>query len=127
MNVNNMYLVSNLNKNIYMKILKEYNLSKDHYNRLSVLRLLKSLYDLKQSEHIWNKKFKAILVFINFKSISADNCIFVNYNTNIIIFLYVDNLLLFTRKLSAIDDVKQLLKKHFKMKDLDKSDIILSI
>ena len=41
--------------------------------------------------------------------------------------LYIDNLLLFTRKLSAIDDVKQLLKKHFKIKNLDESNMILSI
>ena len=52
MNMNNTYLVSDLNKNIYMKILKEYSLLKDYYNRLSVLRLLKSLYSLKQLEYI---------------------------------------------------------------------------
>ena len=52
MNINNMYLVSNLNKNIYMKILKEYSLLKDYHDKLSVLRLLKSLYSLKQSEYI---------------------------------------------------------------------------
>ena len=30
-----------------MKILKEYSLSKDYYNELPALRLLKSLYSLK--------------------------------------------------------------------------------
>ena len=127
MNINSTYLVSNLNKNIYIKILKEYSLLKDHYDKSSALRLLKSLYSLKQSEYIWNKKFKVTLIFINFKSISTNNCVFINYDTDIIIFLYVNNLLLFTRKLSAIDNIKQLLKRYFKMKNLDKSDIILSI
>ena len=47
-----MYLVSDLNKNIYIKILKEYNLLKDHCDESLVLRLLKSLYSLKQSEYI---------------------------------------------------------------------------
>ena len=47
MNINNMYLVSDLNENIYMKILKEYSLLKDHYDKSLVLRLLKSLYSLK--------------------------------------------------------------------------------
>ena len=122
-----MYLVSDLNENIYMKILKEYNLLKDYHDKLLILRLLKSLYNLKQLEHIWNKKFKAALVFISFKLISADNCVFVNYNTDVIISLYINNLLLFARKLSAIDNIKWLLKKHFKMKNLDKSDTILSI
>ena len=125
--MNNAYLADNLNKNIYMKILKEYNLSKDYCDKLLALRLLKSLYSLKQLEYIWNKKFKAVLVFISFELISADNCVFINYNTDVIISLYIDNLLLFTRKLSTIDNIKQLLKRHFKMKNLDKSNIILSI
>ena len=110
-----------------MKIFKEYSLLKDHHDKSSVLRLLKSLYSLKQSEHIWNKKFKAALIFMSFKSISTDNCVFINYNTDVIISLYIDNLLLFARRLSAIDDVKWLLKRHFKIKNLDKPDTILSI
>ena len=52
MNVNNAYLVCNLNENIYMKILKEYNFLKDHYDKLLALRLLKNLYSLKQLECI---------------------------------------------------------------------------
>ena len=127
MNVDNVYLTDNLNENIYMKILKEYSLLKDYHDRLLMLRLLKSLYDLKQSEYIWNKKFKAALIFIDFESISADNCVFINYNTSVIIFLYIDDLLLFARKLSAIDNVKWLLKRHFKIKNLDKFNMILSI
>ena len=47
MNMNNIYLADDLNKNIYMKILKEYNLSKDYCDKSSALRLLKSLYSLK--------------------------------------------------------------------------------
>ena len=127
MNMNNMYLADDLNEDIYMKILKEYSLSKDHCGESPALRLLKSLYSLKQSEHIWNKKFKAALIFMSFKSISTDNCVFVNYDTGVMISLYINNLLLFARKLSAIDNTKWLLKRHFKMKDLDEPDMILGI
>ena len=35
-----------------MKILKEYSLLKDHHDKSLVLRLLKSLYNLKQLEYI---------------------------------------------------------------------------
>ena len=52
MNINNIYLANDLNKNIYIKIFKEYNLLKDHCNELLVLKLLKSLYNLKQLEYI---------------------------------------------------------------------------
>ena len=47
-----MYLISDLNENIYIKILKEYSLLKDHYNESLVLKLLKNLYSLKQLKHI---------------------------------------------------------------------------
>ena len=104
--MNNIYLADDLNKNIYIKILKEYNLLKDHYDESSALRLLKNLYSLKQLEYIWNKKFKVTLIFMSFKSISTDNCVFINYNTDVMISLYINDLLLFTRKLSAIDNIK---------------------
>ena len=64
---------------------------------------------------------------MSFKLINTDNYIFINYDTDVMISLYIDNLLLFTRKLSAIDNIKQLLKKHFKIKNLDKFNMILSI
>ena len=50
--MNNMYLADDLNKNIYIEILKEYSLLKDHHDKLLALRLLKNLYSLKQSECI---------------------------------------------------------------------------
>ena len=48
--MNNVYLTNNLNENIYMKIFKEYSLLKNYCDKSLVLRLLKSLYNLKQLE-----------------------------------------------------------------------------
>ena len=50
MNVNNIYLVNNLNKNIYIEMFKKYSLLKNYYNKLLILKLLKTLYNLKQLE-----------------------------------------------------------------------------
>ena len=50
MNINNIYFISNLNKNIYIKIFKKYSLSKNSHSKSLVLKLLKNLYNLKQSE-----------------------------------------------------------------------------
>ena len=50
--MNNAYLTDDLNENIYIKILKEYNLLKDHCDKSPALRLLKNLYNLKQLECI---------------------------------------------------------------------------
>ena len=52
MNMNNTYLADDLNKNINIKIFKEYNLLKDCHDKSSALRLLKCLYSLKQLDYI---------------------------------------------------------------------------
>ena len=127
MDVNNTYLTKNLDEEIYMKLSKEYNLSKNYSYNSPVWKLHKSLYDLKQSEWIWNKWFKSVLTDMSFEPISTNNCVFINFDIRVIISLYVDNLLLFTKKVKAIENVKWQLKNHFRMKDLDESDIILSI
>ena len=127
MDVDNAYLAGHLNEEIYMELPQGYTLPKGYKGRSPALKLLKGLYGLKQSGRIWNKKFKAALADMSFRPISADNCVFANFDTAVIISLYVDDLLLFTKRMSAIEDVKQQLKKHFKMKDLGEPDTILGI
>ena len=127
MDVNNVYLTENLDKEIYMKLPKEYNLPKNYSCNLPVWKLCKGLYGLKQSGRIWNKRFKSALTDMGFGPISADNCVFINFDIRVIISLYVDDLLLFVKKVKAIENVKWQLKNHFRMKDLDELNIILSI
>ena len=52
MNVDNAYLADHLNEKIYMKLPQRYTLSKSYKSRSPALKLLKELYDLKQSDCI---------------------------------------------------------------------------
>jgi len=59
----------------------------------------------------------------------SDKCIYYKYNKNIctIIFVYVDDLLIFGSNIPTINSVKSLLGNNFDMKDLGETDVILGI
>ena len=44
---------------------------------------------------------------------SEDNFIFINENLKVIIALYIDNLLIFLKKMNAVTDVKMKLQKMY--------------
>ena len=52
MNVDNAYLTGHLNKEIYIELSQGYTLSKSYKSRSPALKLLKELYNLKQSDCI---------------------------------------------------------------------------
>ena len=67
MNVVGAYLNSELNEMIYMKQLSSY---KDETNYIYRLRC--SLYGLKQSGAIWNKKLNSEFISLGFTQLIAD-------------------------------------------------------
>ena len=64
---------------------------------------------------------------MKFKKFSDNNFIFLNRKSEVVIALYVDNLLLFDRNLETIKDVKQCLQTVYKMKNLSETKICLRI
>lgn len=125
MDVPNAYLKGELEEEIYMEapeglILP---LGQEHW----VLRLKKGLYGLKQSGREWNKKISKFLHSIGYTTISGDNCVFFNPVTRVIIGLYVDDLLIFSKSKTAIKEVKTLLNNEYKMKDLGPAQYVLGI
>ena len=86
MDVPNAYLRGSLDEEVYMEIPEGLDLPPDTPKGM-VLRLLKGLYGLKQSGRIWNKKIRTFLISIGFSQLTADNCVFINHPTNVIISL----------------------------------------
>jgi hypothetical protein len=85
-----------------------------------VCKLLKSLYGIKQASRIWHLLVKKILLKFGFIQYHADYCIFIYVKDDkiIIISLYVDDILMFSCHIILIDEIKALLSKNFKIKDL---------
>ena len=125
MDVPNAYLKADLEEIIYMEMPE--GLTPPPGYEDCVLRLRKGLYGLKQSGREWNKRISKFLRSIGYKTLTGDNCVFVNQTSHVIIALYVDDLLIFSKSKTAIKDVKELLNLEYKMKDLGPAQYVLGI
>ena len=94
-----------------------------------VCRLLKSLYGLNQAPKQWHEKFDKTLTSAWFAVNEADTCVYYRYggDKGVILYLYVDDILIFGTRIDVINDVKEYLSKNFDMKDLGQADVILNI
>jgi len=94
-----------------------------------VCRLLKSLYDLKQTPKQWHEKFNNTLTSARYAVNEADTSVYYRYGggKGVILCLYVDDILIFGTSIDEINDVKSFLSQNFDMKDLGEADVILNI
>ena len=99
-------------------------------------RLVRSLYRLKQAGQVWNRTFAHTMKKkLGFTTIHSDVGVYVLHhhhkrgdaNMDMILILYVDNLLLLGEDLSKIKDVKHQLGKLYQMKDLGPTSSYLGI
>ena len=110
--VPNAYLKADLEEIIYMEMPE--GLTPPPGFEDCVLRLRKGLYGLKQSGREWNKRISKFLRSIGYKNLTGENCVFVNQTSHVIIALYVDDLLIFSKSKTAIKDIKKLLNRESK-------------
>ena len=94
-----------------------------------VCKLLKSLYGLKQAPKQWHEKFDRTLTSAGFVINEADRCVYYRHggSEDVILCLYVDDILIFGTSINVINEVKSFLSKCFDMKDLGEADVILNI
>ena len=85
-----------------------------------VCKIKKSLYGLKQAPREWYSKMDAFLLSQNFQSCKSDKNVYLQqyYGNLIIIFLYVDDLLITGSTVSSISSIKTTLHNAFEMSDL---------
>ena len=85
-----------------------------------VVRLLHSIYGLRQASHVWNNLLDAELAKLGYKQIHADFCIYVYRDGDVICFLavYVDDMALPGTDCSVMAEHKCLLSLCFKIRDL---------
>ena len=139
MNIETIFLNTDLDIKIYMKMsdkmndhVKEFLQSKDldsnnYHNLKSVLCLYKSLYELKQSSCEWNKNIDVKLKRLDFHQSEADLSLYILiFENNCFILLYVNDILL-VESTKRILKIKQMIHSLYKMKDLDPATLFLSI
>ena len=125
MDVVTAFLNGKLEEEIYMEQPDGYvHPGKEHL----VCKLQKSLYGLKQSPRCWNTAFREFMEQIHFKQSTADPCIDVRtVDVMAIIAVYVDDLIVMTKTLEEMQQIKKSLASHFQMKDMGKLHYCLGI
>ena len=133
MDVKLAYLHGVLDEEIYMEQPEGF-IAKGEENK--VCRLIQSLYGLKQAGQVWNRTFAhTIKKKLGFNTIHSDAGVYILHchhkrgdsNMDMILILYVDDLLILGEDLSKIEDVKHQLGKLYQMKDLGPASSYLEI
>jgi Reverse transcriptase (RNA-dependent DNA polymerase) len=86
-----------------------------------VCMLKKNLYGLKQAPRQWYKKFDSFMMSHGYQRTKADPCVYFKRLANgkfIILFLYVDDMLIAGHDTQMIDMLKKEMSKSFDMKDM---------
>ena len=101
----------------------------DHFGPDLVLKLIKSLYGLKQAGRQWHKKLDSVLKSLSFTLVQCDNSIWVykKHNTRIIIPVYVDDMTIACKDPKEYLHIKDELAKHFKLHDLGPTSFLLGV
>lgn len=101
----------------------------DYKNPSHVCKLQKSIYGLKQAPRAWYKVISKVLSDMSFKKSVADNGIFIgNYQGHkIYLAMYVDDIVMASTSITAVENVKAKLNSEFDMKDLGALRHILGI
>jgi hypothetical protein len=123
------YLYGSLDSDIYMKVHDEISVLNTNANRnMYCVKLVKSLYGLKQSRRMWYNRLKEFLLNKGYSNIDDGLCVFIRKSTTgfCIISVYVNDLYIIGHA-KDIDEACNHLKKEFEMKDLGKTKFCLGL
>lgn len=84
----------------------------------NVCKLNRSIYGLKQSSREWNKKLENALKSFGLRKSQVDPCVYFSNNIDLILAIYVDDILIFWKDEEKKNELKKSLSTVFKMKDM---------
>lgn len=94
-----------------------------------VCKLNRPLYGLKQAGREWYQTLNEYLHSINLRKSPLNPCVYISQDNsaNVILIVYVDDILVAAKNLEELIKIKKVLKNKFKMNDLGKVTNILGI
>lgn len=112
MDVVTAFLNGELKEEVYLKPPPGWKLPKD-----TVWRLQKALYGLKQAPRVWYEKLRARLLEWDFRISPFDPCVFIHDKREIILGIWVDDMLIIAKNQEALNYIKTKMVETFEMKD----------
>lgn len=123
LDVKSAYLYANLDCELYMWQPQGFvDKDKPEY----VCKIQKAIYGLHQSGRQWFLEIDKKLRSLGFKSLQWVNCVY-TYNTDLILLLYVDDIVLMGRNMKIIEDVLKVIRSNFEVKELGKTQKLLGV
>lgn len=107
------FLQGELHEEIYMQQPEMYN-----DGTKQVCRLNRAIYGLKQAGREWNMKLEAALKSFGFEKSKMDPCVYFIKGNQLILAIYVDDILIFWKDEAQLKEIKRALGSAFKMKDM---------
>lgn len=122
--VESAFIYAPLSEVVYMHPHPAMNLPPGH-----CVRLLKSLYGLRQSPRNWNTHLHDFITHIGLRQSKLDHCIYIGIiNTHtVLIAVFVDDILIAAENLDVINHVKSLFSKQYRIKDMGLAEEFLNI
>jgi len=119
----NAFINAELDEIIYLKAPEGF------YPKGTVLLLLRALYGLKRAPLLWNIHLSKTLKNLGFNKINEDQCLYIHPMSCIIIFFYVDDILVLSPQ-SAYEDsqtVIQQLQRTYEVRNLGQAEWFLNL
>lgn len=117
------YLYAKLDKLIYMRQPQGF---EDPNHPEYICKLNKALYGLHQSGRQWFFEIHTKLESLGFESLQWVNCVY-TYRKNVILLLYVDDIVLLGKTRKNINEVIEIIKKNFEIKIMGKTSKLLGV
>ena len=126
MDIKTAFLYGELDEEIYMEQPEGF-MKRGQENQ--VCRLKKAIYSLKQASRTWNQKLHSTLLEHGFTRTCSDAGVYVYYHEHvqIILIIYVDDLLYMGPSLKDIKRSKKMLADKFQMRDLGATTTFLGM
>jgi Reverse transcriptase (RNA-dependent DNA polymerase) len=127
--VSSAFLNGELDESVYMKLPEGFGVEGDDGTVVWVLKLLKSLYGLKQAGRCWSKKLHEVLTNLGFTRTESEHSFYIyeHNGVKILVPVYVDDLTLASKSKGALAKLKADLASNFKIRDLGPTEFILGI
>ncbi len=118
LDIKSAFTYSYLKEPVYMKLPDGVVCTKKNLKR-PVCKLIRALYGMPDSAHLWNEDITKTLVDFGFRQSSIDPCFFIyKGENNFFLFIWVDDILSFRSKSSAMhEELKEALKQKYEIKD----------
>jgi hypothetical protein len=123
--ISSAFTYGELEEEIYMRQPEGYHVGRPGM----VFRLRKSLYGLKQAARQWSKKLRGVLEGIGYSRLRSDNSIYIysKGDIKVLVPVFIDDITLVSKSDAAMASAVSELSKHFKLRDLGSTTLLLGL